>query len=188
MMEERKKTNKGKIIIAVILAIVIIAVLGNIFSSNEPTKEANNGNEISNVDSSSNEKETFDLNETAVFKNLKITATEIKKDTGSDLFKPEEGNIFLGVKFTIENISDEDQALSTLLLFDAYADDVKCAYSINASVALQEGTLDGSLSPGKKMTGYYAVEVPEGTQIIDLEVKSSWLSSSKATFRINLAE
>ena len=86
------------------------------------------------------------------------------------------------MNFEIENISEETQNISSLLLFDAYADDVKCDYSISANVVFGDGTLDGELSPGKKLVGWYALEVPEGWQQIELEVKSSWLSGSKARF------
>ena len=44
------------------------------------------------------------------------------------------------------------------------------------------GTLDGSLAPGKKLVGYYAVEVPEGWQKLELDVQSNWLSSNSARF------
>ena len=71
-------------------------------------------------------------------------------------------------------------------MFDAYADDVKCDYSLTAQMAFSEGTLDGELSAGKKMIGYFAVEVPTGTKQITLEVKSEWLSNSKASFVLDV--
>ena len=73
-------------------------------------------------------------------------------------------------------------------MFDAYADDVKCEYSVSANMAFNEGTLDGSLSPGKKMVGYYAVEVSKDAKKLDLEIKSDWLSSSKARFELDIPQ
>lgn len=72
-------------------------------------------------------------------------------------------------------------AASSVLLFEAYADDVKCSYSLSAAMVF-DGTLDGSLAPGKKLVGYYAVEVPEGWQKLELDVQSNWLSSNSARF------
>ena len=86
------------------------------------------------------------------------------------------------MKFTVENISDEDQSVSSLLLFDAYVDSVKCDYSLSGVAAFDEGTLDGTITPGKKLIGYYAVEVPTNWKELELQVKSSWLSNSKAAF------
>lgn len=125
---------------------------------------------------------TFALNETAVFKSLKFTATEIKESTGTQYLKPENGNVFVGVKFTIENTSDEAQTVSTILLFDGYCDDVKAEYSFTGATVFDEGTLDGDVAPGKKLVGWYALEVPEDWTNIELHVKSDWLSDSTGVF------
>ena len=126
--------------------------------------------------------DTYGLNETAELKTLKFTATEVKESDGDDFFTPEDGNVFVGVNFTIENISDEEQSVSSILLFEAYADDVKCDYSINAQCAFDNGTLDGSIAPGKKMVGWYAIEVPSDWEEIEFDVQSDWLSSKNARF------
>lgn len=116
-----------------------------------------------------------------MFKDLKFTATTLEESKGEQFFEPESGNVFVGIQFTIENISDEEQSVNSVLLFEAYADDVKCSYSLSAAMAF-DGTLDGSLAPGKKLVGYYAVEVPEGWQKLELDVQSNWLSSNSARF------
>ena len=126
--------------------------------------------------------DTFGLNETAVFENLKFTAIEIKEYDGTKHVKPQSGKTFVGIKFIIENISNEEQYVSSLMLFTAYADDIKCDFSLNANVAFDEGTLDGEIAAGKKLMGWYALEVPENWSKIDLEVKSEWLSGSSAMF------
>ena len=141
----------------------------------------------SSVKVQTSKQEDYQLNETAVFKNIKVTATEIKESNGSEFFGPDDGNIFVGVKFVIENISDESQSISSLLLFEPYADDVKCEYSITANTASDfgSGTLDGEIAAGKRMEGWYAVEVPSSWSKIELDVKSSWLSGSSARFVFN---
>lgn len=149
--------------------------------STQPQKESGDTN-VSDNTMSKDANEVFGLNDTAVFKNLKVTATKLEESNGSDFFDAESGKVFVGVNFEIENVSDETQNISSLLLFDAYADDVKCDYSMSANIVFGDGTLDGELSPGKKLIGWYAVEVPENWQQIELEVKSSWLSGSKARF------
>lgn len=128
------------------------------------------------------QKTTFGINETAVFDNLKFTATEVKVSSGQDFYTPEAGNVFVGIKFIIENISQEEQAVSSLLLFDGYADDIKCAYSFSATCAFDEGTIDGNIAPGKKMVGWYALEVPAEWSNIDLVVKANLWAASSATF------
>ena len=150
-------------------------------SSKLPEKKAATDT-VSNVASQKSEDQTFSINDTAVFKTLKVTATKLEESNGKDFFEPESGNVFVGVNFEIENISDEAQNISSLLLFDAYVDDVKCDYSLSANVAFGDGTLDGEISPGKKLVGWYAVEIPQEWKQLELEVKSDWLSDSKAKF------
>ena len=130
------------------------------------------------------EKDVFGLNETAVFKTLKFTATEVGETKESGLFTADSGKVFVGVKFTVENISDEEETVSSILLFDAYADGIKCEYSISANSAFDGGGLDGTLAPDKKMIGWYAVEVPENWKELELTVKASWLSKGSAKFKV----
>lgn len=163
------------------LAVILVLSLCLSFSAcmieDIPTKEQADG-QLETV----NKEEKFGLNETAAFKELKFTATEFRESDGTDFFVPEEGNVFVGAKFTIENISNEEQAVSTLLLFEGYVDDVKCDYSFSAACVFDEGTLDGTIAPGKKLVGWCALEVPENWSNIELQVQSNWLSNNSAKF------
>lgn len=147
-----------------------------------PDKEQYDG---SSSKSQETKEEDYKINETAVFKSIKVTATEIKESSGGEFFGPDAGNVFVGIKFIIENTSEENQSISSLLLFDPYVDDVKCEYSISANIAFGDGTLDGEIAPGKRMEGWYAVEAPSNWAKIDLDVRSSWLSGSSARFVFN---
>ena len=169
-----------KKILCCVLSLIIVACCTACISEDAPTKQTG---EVGN--SSVKKEETFGLNDTAAFKTLKFTATEIKESSGETFFTPDDGNVFVGIKFTIENISDEEQTVSSLLLFEGYADDVKCDYSFSAVSAFDGGTLDGSLAAGKKLVGWYALEVPENWSTIELDVQSTWLSSKSAKFVFN---
>ena len=166
-----------KLVLLVLCVVVCMSFVGCILEDN-PQKEASNKTQTT----TSTKEDVFGLNETAVFNTLKFTALEIKESSGTEFFAPEEGKTFVGVKFEIENISKEDQAVSTLLLFEGYVDDIKCDYSISASVVFDEGTLDGTVAPGKKLVGWYALELPKDWSELELDVQSNWLSNSDAKF------
>lgn len=125
------------------------------------------------------EKESFNIGETASFNDLKITADRIEYPTEDSLFKPDDGNVYLGVHFTIENISDKDIAISSMLLFTAYLDNIKTSLSITASAAFSEGTIDGTVAPGKKLSGYYAVEASEAWEKLEIHFAADLLTSTK---------
>lgn len=146
-----------------------------------PSKEVSNKSTSNETSQANNQEDTFGLNETAVFNNLKFTASALEESNGEEFFQPEDGNVFVGVKFTIENISDEEQTVSSILLFEGYADDVKCDYSFNAGMTFN-GTLDGNIAPGKKLIGYYSLEVPKNWKKLELDVQSSLSSSASARF------
>lgn len=68
------------------------------------------------------------------------------------------------------------------MLFEAYVDGTKCDFSFSAATAFPEGTIDGEVAPGKKITGWYAVEIPENWKKLEIHVAGSWLSEEKAVF------
>ena len=72
------------------------------------------------------------------------------------------------------------------MMFEAYIDDIKCDYSISAACVFDEGTLDGSVSAGRKLVGWYAIEVPQNWNEIEIQFTPSMFSNdNKATFVIN---
>ena len=176
------------LVLVLALCFTLTACFGFGFGMDEPTKEVASGEPAEDVkgdkanDADAQQKEeTFGMNEAAVFDDLKFTATDLEESEGSEYNKPEDGNVFVGVKFEIENISDEEHSISSVLLFNAYVDDVQCDDSFSADLAFDK-TLDGELAPGKKMIGYYSLEVPKDWKKIELDVQSSWLSASSARF------
>ena len=176
-LAKQKGESIMKKILCYLLAILMLVSLSACDLDTAPGKETS-----ASQAASASKDETFGLNETAVFKTLKFTAMEIKESYGATYNTPESGKVFVGVKFTIENISDEDQIISSLLLFDAYADDVKCMESFTASMAFGSELLDGTIAPGKKLVGWYTLEVPGNWLEIELNVQSNWLSNSTAKF------
>ena len=179
---KKKLSPLMKGVIGLICVLTLISVVSGIGGAGDlPTKEIG-GNP---TNSSTMAETTFRLNETAVFRNLKITATEIKTSYGDTYFGASEGNIYIGINFTIENISNENVTISSILLFDAYVDGIKCEYSLFANTAFDGNSLDGDLAPGKKLVGYYATEIPEVWDEFELQVKSNYWSSSKAIFKFS---
>lgn len=138
---------------------------------------------LSEEDINTPEKGYFELNETAELYGLKVTATELKESSGVEFFEPEEGNVFVGVNFTIENVSEEEKSISSLMEFNAYVDGVKCDLSISASCAFDEGTLDGDIAVGKKLIGWYALEVKQDWKEIEIQFAPDLFSDANATFK-----
>ncbi len=170
-----------KKIAILVLAVVICAMFAACADHQVPVKKTGPAASASSSSASGTEN-TFGLNDAAVFNDLKFTAVELKESQGTQFTKPDAGKTFVGVKFEIENISNESQNISSILLFSVYADDVKCEYSMSAQLSFDEGTLDGEIAPSKKAIGWYAVEVPEKWEKLEFDVSPKLFSNSSARF------
>lgn len=171
-----------KILKHLVCALICMTLVFSLTGCEEPTKEIGKSTDTTvSTPQTGPKEEVFYLNETAVFENLKITAAELKESNGKSFMEAEEGKIFVGIKFIIENISEEEQVVSSLLLFDAYANDVNCDFSLSAAAAF-DNTVDGTIAPGKKLVGWYAVELPEDWEKLELDVQADILSKTKARF------
>ena len=179
--------------VSILSALLVVAVFVSMAiasgSSDTPSKEAGTASKASAAASAATSSgQTFGLNDTAVFKNLKVTATEIKTSTGSTYLKPSDGNIYVGVNFTIVNTSNKDQVISSALDFDAYTDNNSASESITGASAFGSGTktIDGKIAPGKQLQGYYVIEAPKTTKVIEIQFKADLFGGSKAVFKFDM--
>lgn len=188
-----KKKSKVKWIVIAVVAIIIIAAIANGGSGDS--------NDVKKVDSKSStkteakkdntpettkEKTSFNVGETAEYKNIQITLEKVITSQGDDMFvKPDDGKEFVLCVFKIQNNSDEDITISSIVSFEAYLDDA----SINQDflgVQTKEGkkynSLDGDIASGKKMEGVISYEVPKDWKKLEVNVKPDAWSSKKITF------
>lgn len=173
-----------KKIFALFLALIMMLSLCACGSTPDehPVKETGVATKPATTTPKETEPITFNIGDTAVFSNLKITANEIQESAGEEFFTPDEGNVFVGIQFTIENISNEPQAVSSLMMFETYLNDIKCDYSIAAACVFDEGTLDGEIASGKKLVGWYSVEVPANWESLEVIFNNDILSNNSAKF------
>lgn len=130
-----------------------------------------------------NKTETFKVGDTVKTKNFNITVNKVETSEGGEYIKPKEGNEFLKVDITVENISDKSQTVSSVMMFKVVDKDGR-SYD-QAFAGEQNGRLDGEVGAGRKMTGEYVVEVPKGDTGLQLEFDSSILSSGQVVVDLN---
>lgn len=131
------------------------------------------------------EKETkFRKGETAEMNDIQVTMTSCKLGKGSEYNKPDDGNAYLLAEFEIKNNSDDELTVSSIMSFEAYADDYKLDYSFGAIMEAEGNQLDGSIAPGKKMKGWIGWEVPEDFKAVEVHFTDNVWSSDKFVFLI----
>ena len=93
---------------------------------------------------------------------------------------PHDGMKVVRAYFVFENISDSDHSCGSFD-FDCYADGVACDAFIWSS---DDSLSYASLSPGRKLQGYIAYEVPVDAQEIELEYETSFWNQEKVIFMV----
>jgi len=113
-------------------------------------------------------------------KNFKVSVESLTKPKSDNQFiAPEEGKEFVSVGVLIENISEKDYTVSSMLMFNAYQD----GFSINEDITAhaikgQEKTMDGALAAGKKIKGNLIYQVPKDWKELEIDVDLTVLSLS----------
>jgi len=126
--------------------------------------------------------EIFEIGDTIKMGNLQFKVNSVRTSEGDEFFKPDEGNVYLFVDITIENISNEEENISSLLMFKIVDKDGR-SYDIALS-GEAKGSVDGSLGAGRKMTGELSFEVPEDIKDFELEINPEIFGTGIAIVRI----
>ncbi|MEW8997910.1 MAG: DUF4352 domain-containing protein [Thermoanaerobacter sp.] len=123
--------------------------------------------------------EFFKIGETAVTKKVKATITEMEKSEGDEFNKPADGHEFVLLHMTIENVSDQEIVVSSMLSFNAYVDDNAINENLAAQISKDGAkTMDGTIAAGKKLTGTLAYEVPKDWKKLEIHFKSDQFSDT----------
>ena len=115
---------------------------------------------------------------------MQVTLLSYKESKGSEYNKPSDGNVFLMAEFEIVNNSDSELNVSSMLSFEAYADDYALNYSISALMDNEDRQLDGTIAAGKKMKGYIGYEVPKDWSTVEIHFTDDVWSNNKFKFEI----
>lgn len=200
-----KKKQSGKlkwIVIAVIVVILIAAIAGgggdttpqrvdntNLPSESNEKQQGTSKTEDKQEETTKTEEKQeeiiFGVGETAELNGVRVTMTDYSESNGSEYNKPSDGNVFLLVDFLIENNTDSELSVSSLVSFEAYADDYALNYSLAAILEKETSNqLDGQIAAGKKMKGTIGYEVPADWKEVEIHYTDNVWSSSKFKFKI----
>ncbi|ACB84400.1 DUF4352 domain-containing protein [Natranaerobius thermophilus] len=103
--------------------------------------------------------EVFNIGDTVKMGELEFTVNSARWDTGDEFMGPDEGERWLVIDCTIENLSDESTSISSMMMFDLIDEE---HYSNDLSMGADtEGQLDGELGGGRTMRGEIAYSVSE---------------------------
>lgn len=188
-----RKKQGGNVKWIVIAVIAILIISGTLTEDDEPKKvdktETSSSETNSNTDTSKENTDkttTFTIGDTAELNDVQVTMVDYEESTGSDFNKPADGNVFVLVKFEIANNSDAELTISSIMSFDAYADDYSLNYSLGAIMEKPDNSqLDGTIAAGKKMNGWIGYEVPTDWKNIEIHFTDNAWSNNEFVFNID---
>ncbi|MBQ8803872.1 MAG: DUF5067 domain-containing protein [Tyzzerella sp.] len=180
----RKK--QGGILKWIIIIVIVIAAISAMTGGDDEPKKVGDvqSGEEGNKETGKETKDTFSLGEIAELDGVRVTMTNYQESAGSEWNKPTDGNVFMLVEFEIENNSEEEIVVSSMMSFEAYADDYAANVSFGALVENEQTQLDGTVAPGKKMKGWIGYEIPSDWADFEIHFIDSVWSDTPFKFTI----
>ena len=186
----KKQGGIGKwIVIGIIVVIFLAVAFGG--GDDKPKKVENNTTTTQQGENDNDKKadtqetkDIFTVGETAEMNDVQVTLLNYSESKGSEYNKPSDGNVFLMAEFEIVNNSDSEMNVSSMLSFEAYADDYALNYSLGAITDNNDTQLDGTIAAGKKMKGYIGYEVPKDWSTVEIHFTDDVWSDNKFKFEI----
>lgn len=172
-----------------IIVVVVVIIAGSAFSGNSENNEASTQPITQSESQSGEQSSSDDTNITSPIEagtsvsvdGLEISYISCDPDYTDyeEYAAPADGNKIIRAEFEFKNISDADCSLA---YFDCYADGAKCDeyyYTDDyASPALE------TISPGRTFHSVVYFEVPENSENIEMEMKTSILAEDKIIFTV----
>lgn len=167
------------VVLLVLGVFIFIGSFGASMSKDKnPEKVGEVGTELSETGTQTIDN-TFNVGDVVETDNFRITYESAGEYTNSnELLQPKDGYVYWEFKFKFENISNTDQAISTMIDWECYADNSK----VDQTWIVDDNGLDGKLSSGRESEGSVYFEVPEDAESVELEYDINLWQSDKITF------
>ena len=167
------------VIIVVAIGGIGSAVAGSKNSSNS-TKSDNSVNsssivsDTSVVESTNSDPEEvaiYGLGETAMAKSFSMTANSVDVVKSDNQFvQPDEAYEYVKVEFVLENTSDSDIVVSSVLNCNAYVDGFAVSENLSAGVAAGSDSFNGTVASGKKLKGCLFYELSNEWNELEIDI------------------
>lgn len=191
----KKQGGIGKWIIIVVVVIILIAAVsgggddkdknpqkvGEATTGTATVKEETDTKDTSD-DKTAQEEEVnnvFQVGDVVETENFKITFVSAGVyESDNEFLQPKDGYEYWQFELKFENISDTDQAVSSMMDWECYADNSK----VDQSWVGDDSGLDATLSTGRETQGTIYFEVPQDAQSVELEYDVNFWQSDKIIF------
>lgn len=172
-----KKHKALGIVLTVFGVLILIGALSGGNSGPEKVGDDPNSTGVQNEMSGK-----FKVGEIVKLNDVYVTLVGVEISKGANFLTPSSGNVFAICEFEIDNQSSKELAISSLLCFEAYADDYAVNLSVSAMGATDKTQLDGKIAAGKKMNGVVGYEIPSDWKDLELHFTPDFWSGGDIIF------
>ena len=172
--------QKKPVVLIVITVFIAIGIIGAALGGNSPEKVGDTG-----TNSTAPQQTEFAVGDVVSLKDIEVTFVSCTESSGKGYYTPDSGNVFLFCEFAIENKSNKDISVSSIMSFEAYVDDYSTNMSMTGTLAADKGQMDGTVAAGKKMSGVIGYEVPADWKTLEIRFTPDFWSGNDITFIAN---
>ena len=128
------------------------------------------------------QKSEFGVGEKVELNDINVTMVNVAESEGENYITPSEGKVFVVCEFEIENNSEKEINVSSMLSFEAYFDDYASTLSLTAVGSADKATLDGTVGAGKKMNGIIGYEADANWQKMEIQFTPDFWTGNEIVF------
>lgn len=132
-----------------------------------------------------NQPTIYGVGEKATLGDYAVTLVNVTETKGAAYLGPADGNIFVICEFEIENNSNKDIAVSSMLSFEGYHDDYASNLSVSAMASSDKPQLDGTVAAGKKFNGIVGYEAPSDWKEFEVRFTPDFWNGGELVFVTN---
>lgn len=179
------KQKKKHPILGIFLILLGVIIAASVLGGNPnkgPAKIGSSSESRSQVENEIQDDAIFFVGDEVELDGVIVSLNSVTENNGKDFLKPADGNVFLLCEFTIENNSNKELNISSMLCFDGYVDDYSTSMSITAQSSTDKGQLDGTVAAGKKMNGVVGYEVDSDWKKVEIHFTPSFWSGKDIIF------
>ena len=179
---EKKKKKKHPILGAIILIFGILLIVGVVSGGGGEPEKVGEASAKSSTLETEPVKTEFTVGDKVELNDMVVTLVAVSENTGTAYTKPSDGKIYVLCEFEIENNSNKDIAVSSIMCFEAYFDDYSTSMNLSALLNTDKVQLDGSVAAGKKMNGVIGYEVDSDWSELEIRFTPNFWSGKDIIF------
>lgn len=178
-VSKKKKKKKHPILGTLVLIFGILLIIASLGGGEDDPKKIDSEKPIAATEVQKNE---FTVGDKVELGDVVVTLKNVSENQGGNYMTPADGKVFIVCEFEIENNSEKDIAVSSLMSFEAYIDDYSTSMSLTATLSTGSAQLDGAVAAGKKMSGVIGYEADSDWSDIEVRFTPDFWSGKDIIF------